>query len=120
MGLSVLMIFLYFTIGRQSTTIYYWIFAGLGISAGYTITLLTLAAEQFGTNVRTLVGSSAVNLIRASVIPLTLSFQILRGSFQMTITHSAILLGVIVLLLAFWAITNLEETFGKDLDFVEE
>ena len=120
MGLSTLMIILYFTIGRQSTTIYYWIFAGFGISAGYTITLLTLAAEQFGTNVRTLVGSSAVNLIRASVIPLTLSFQILRGGYQMSITHSAILLGVIVLLLAFWAMTNLEETFGKDLDFVEE
>ena len=118
MSLSALMIFLYFTIGWRSTTIYYSIFAGLGISAGYTITLLTLAAEQFGTNVRTLVGSSAVNLIRASVIPLTISFNILRGPFG--IKNSAILLGVVVLCTAFWAMTNLEETFGKELDFVEE
>jgi MFS transporter, putative metabolite:H+ symporter len=118
MALYVLMCLLYFTIGKQSTTIYYTIFVGFGISAGYTITLLTLAAEQFGTNVRTLVGSSAVNLIRASTIPLTLSFQILRGPFG--ITKSAILIGIGVVVLAFWAMTNLEETFGKDLDFVEE
>jgi MFS transporter, putative metabolite:H+ symporter len=118
MGIATFMIFLYFTIGRQSTTIYYSLFVGMGISAGYTITLLTLAAEQFGTNVRTLVGSSAVNLIRASVIPMTLSFQALKGWFG--IANSAILLGVIVLSLAFWSMTNLEETFGKDLDFVEE
>ena len=118
MSLSALMIFLYFTIGWRSTTIYYSIFVGLGISAGYTITLLTLAAEQFGTNVRTLVGSSAVNLIRASVIPLTISFNILRG--PLGIKNSAILLGTIVLCTAFWAMTNLEETFGKELDFVEE
>jgi MFS transporter, putative metabolite:H+ symporter len=118
MVLYVLMCLLYFTIGKQSTAIYYAIFVGFGISAGYTISLLTLAAEQFGTNVRTLVGSSAVNLIRASTIPLTLSFQILRGPFG--ITKSAILLGIAVVILAFWAMTNLEETFSKDLDFVEE
>jgi MFS transporter, putative metabolite:H+ symporter len=118
MGLATFMIFLYFTIGRQSTTIYYSLFVGMGLSAGYTITLLTLAAEQFGTNVRTLVGSSAVNLIRASVIPMTLSFQAMKGWFG--IANSAIILGIIVLALAFWSMTNLEETFGKDLDFVEE
>ncbi len=118
MSLYVLMCLLYFTIGKQSTAIYYAIFVGFGISAGYTITLLTLAAEQFGTNVRTLVGSSAVNLIRASTIPLTLSFQMLRGPFG--ITKSAILIGIAVVVLAFWGMTNLEETFGKDLDFVEE
>jgi MFS transporter, putative metabolite:H+ symporter len=110
--------FLYFLFGRQSVQIYYTLFLLLGISVGYTIVLLTNAAEMFGTNVRSLVTTSSLNLLRASVIPQATLFNILAGSVGAA--YSAAIVGCLSVGIAFWAYTNLEETFHKDLDYVEE
>lgn len=110
-------VFLYFTFAKHSIIIYYSLFIGMGISIGYSIMLFTLAAEQFGTNVRTLVSSTSLNIVRAWVIPLSYAFTyfatITNGNFY----HSAIILGIISLVVAFLALTQLEETFTKDLDY---
>jgi hypothetical protein len=90
----------------------------IGISAGYTIVLLTLAAEQTGTNLRSTVTTSSLNLLRASVIPQSILFTYLTA-FKGAYT-SAIIVGIISVSIAFWAYTNLEETFAKDLDFLEQ
>jgi MFS transporter, putative metabolite:H+ symporter len=107
----------FFLFAKYSLTLYYTIFLFLGFSAGYTIVLLTLAAEQFGTNIRATVTTSALNLIRATVIPQATLFSIL--SPMIGAAHSALVVGVIAICLAFWALGNLEETFDKDLDFTE-
>ena len=109
---------LFFIFGRSSTTAYYSLFLMIGISAGYTIVLLTLAAEQTGTNLRSTVTTSSLNLLRASVIPQSILFTYLtayKGAYI-----SAIIVGIISVSIAFWAYTNLEETFSKDLDFIEQ
>ncbi len=113
-----LFLILYFLFARQSVTLYYVLFLFLGISVGYSIVLITNGAEMFGTNVRALVTTSSLNLLRASVIPQATLFNVLTPSLGAA--KSAMLVGVLSLAIAFWAYTNLEETFNKDMNFVEE
>lgn len=108
----------FFSLGKFSLTLYFGIFLFLGFSAGYTIVLLTLAAEQFGTNIRATVTTSALNFIRATVIPQAFLFGIL--SPFLGAAYAAAVVGIISILVAFWGLQNLEETFDKDLDYVEE
>ena len=109
---------LFFLFAKTSVTLYYSFFFGLGIAAGYTIVLLTLAAEQFGTNIRSTVTTSSLNLIRASLIPQATAFTFLVPIIGTT--QSALIVGIFSLGVSFWALGNLEETFHKNLNFVEE
>ncbi len=108
----------FFTVGNQSLTLYYGILLFLGFCVGYSIVLLTLAAEQYGTNIRATVTTSSLNILRATVIPQTLLFGFL--SPYIGIVNSAMVVGVVAILLAFWGLSNLEETFHKDLNYTEE
>ena len=107
----------FFSVGNQSLTLYYGIFLFLGFCVGYSIVLLTLAAEQFGTNIRATVTTSALNLIRATVIPQTLLFGFL--SPYIGTVNAAIVVCVLAIMIAFWGLSNLEETFDKDLNYTE-
>jgi MFS family permease len=107
----------FFTFGRYSKEIYYFSFLFLGFTVGYSIVLLTLAAEQFGTNIRATVTTSSLNLIRATVIPQTLLFGFLTPYFGEA--KSAMVVCVLAILIAFWGLSNLDETFDKDLNFTE-
>ncbi len=109
---------LYLFFARQSVTIYYVFFGLMGLGAGYTIVLLTSAAEHFGTNIRSTVTTSSLNLLRASVIPQATAFSLL--SPQIGAFYAAVIVGICSLLIAFWALGNLEETFHKDLNFIEK
>ncbi len=120
LSLHLLMLILFFTVAKTSVTIYYIIFAGLGFSVGFVIQLFTLAAEQFGTNIRTLVTSSGLNLVRGWVIPLGFLFTWMTESFQFTEWKTAAVIAFTVLLISAWALSQLEETFHKELDFVTE
>jgi MFS family permease len=90
----------------------------LGISTGFWVIFVTVAAEQFGTNLRATVTTTVPNFVRGSVILITLSFQLLK--LPMGIINAALLVGLTTLVVAFIAALNLEETFGKDLNFLEE
>jgi putative MFS transporter len=110
---------LFFLFGGRSLTAYYGLFIGIGFSVGFTIMLFTLAAEQFGTNLRTLVTTTTLNLTRAWVIPLTFLFTSLAGALDGDCLLSAQILSGSALLLALLAMTRLEETYEKDLDFYD-
>ena len=90
----------------------------LGLATGYWAVFMTIAAEQFGTNMRATVTTTVPNFVRGAVVPLTLSFTALQG--PLGLQGSAITLGVVTLGLAAFAIRNLRETFGKDLNYFEE
>jgi MFS transporter, putative metabolite:H+ symporter len=107
----------FFTIGNQSLTLYYGLLLFLGFCVGYSIVLLTLAAEQYGTNIRATVTTSSLNILRATVIPQTLLFGFL--SPYIGIVNSAMVVGAIAIILAFWGLSNLDETFHKDLNYTE-
>ena len=78
---------------------------------------VTNASEQFGTNLRATVTTSVPNFVRGSLVPLTILFQFLNLS--MSVIYSAAVVAGISLLLAYISAIRLEETYGKDLDYVE-
>ena len=75
------------------------------------------ASEQFGTNLRATVTTTVPNFIRGSVIPITLAFNFLRMPFG--IIYSALIVGIVVFVISFISLHFLRETYGVDLDYVE-
>jgi MFS family permease len=116
--LSVLVIGLYLFGGRFSLHSFYMLCVALGFASGYWAVFVTIAAEQFGTNIRATVTTTVPNFVRGAVVPLTLTFAALKGS--MGLVPSALLLGVISLTVAIFSILTLEETYSKDLDYLEQ
>jgi putative MFS transporter len=90
----------------------------LGFSSGYWATFVTIASEQFGTNLRATVTTTVPNFVRGSVVAVTLSFQSLQKSFG--IINSAYIVGSVSLIIALIALSQLKETFAKDLDYAED
>jgi MFS family permease len=110
---------LYFGAAPMTLDHFYGLIFGLGITCGYWALFITSAAENFGTNLRATVTTAIPNLVRAAVIPMTLTFKALRDG-GMQIDDAALALGGFTCLLAMLALIPLRETFGKTLDFVEE
>lgn len=108
----------YFTIAAQSITTFYVVCGVLGFATGYWAVFVTVASEQFGTNVRATVTTTAPNFVRGAVVPLTLAFQGLKGTLGLR--GSAIAVGAVSIIIALIAAATLRETYGKDLDYVEE
>jgi putative MFS transporter len=96
---------------------FYGLCLALGFAAGYWAVFVTVATEQFGTNLRATATTTAPNFVRGAVVPLTSIFQLLAPFVGLTTSGLAV--GVVALALAFGALALLDETFGRDLDFVE-
>ncbi|MGA2296893.1 MAG: MFS transporter [FCB group bacterium] len=113
-----LMVIIYLIQYNITTTTFYIICAITGTAAGYWAVFVTIAAEQFGTNLRATAASTIPNFVRGMVIPITLLFQFL---IHLTgIIASAAIVATFCLLLAYISLFRLEETYKKDLDFLEE
>jgi MFS family permease len=116
-ALTTVFIFVYLFSSGLSKDMFYGLCILLGISIGYWAVFVTTASEQFGTNLRSTVTTTVPNFIRGSVVPITIAFSMLRPAFGMI--HSALIVGIISVLLAVFAAYKLEETYGKDLNFLE-
>ena len=79
---------------------------------------MTTASEQFGTNLRATVTTSSPNFVRGSTILITFLLGLYKIHFGLLI--SGIFVGVIFIGSALLAAFFLEETYGKDLDYMEE
>jgi MFS transporter, putative metabolite:H+ symporter len=117
MCIALVIWFLYFSNGI-SVTGYYTMCFLLGAVAGYWAIFVTIASEQFGTNIRSTVTTTVPNFVRGSVTPITLGFSALAVSLGSNLTSAAIV-GAICIGLAIVATLSLKETFGKDLDYFE-
>jgi MFS family permease len=102
----------------ESESFFYFACFLLGVGVGYWALFVTIAAEQFGTNLRSTVATTVPNFIRGTVLPLTITFEFLRT--QIGIIESALLVGTVTVAIALVALHALDETFGKDLNFLEE
>lgn len=116
--LSSLSTIAYFTIGRSSLFAFYSVVVVLGVASGYWAVFVTVASEQFGTNIRATATTTAPNFVRGAVVIVTSSFQALKA--PLGVVWSAAAVGVVVLGVGFLAIAGLDETHGKDLDFTED
>jgi MFS transporter, putative metabolite:H+ symporter len=90
----------------------------LGFGIGYWALFVTIAAEQFGTNLRSTVATTVPNFIRGTVVPLTFAFKFLRE--EIGVINGALIVGIGTVIIALVALHSLSETFGKDLDYVED
>jgi MFS family permease len=109
---------LYFLQGSRSPSFFYGVCLSLGFAVGYWAIFVTVAAEQFGTNLRATVATTVPNFVRGMVVPITLLFQLFRKPFGLE--GGALAVGAICLVAGFIALASLEETFHKDLDYFEE
>lgn len=108
---------IYLSCHQVTTTTFYVICFALGIPTGYWAVLITMAAEHFGTDMRATVTTTVPNFIRASTIPMTFLFSLLRPS--LTLLGSAAVVGTLALGIGFIALYFLDETFDRDLNFTE-
>lgn len=117
--LSIISISSYFLLHDISLFAFYSICMFLGFSVGYWVIFMTIATEQFGTNIRATVTTTVPNFVRGAVVPLSLLFQYLRGLFNGSFIYAGIAVALLSLILAFWALSKMQETFSKDLDYLE-
>lgn len=89
----------------------------IGLSSGYAAVFFMISAEQFGTNVRALAATSITNFFRAASIPISSGYIALKA--HMDLPHAALVVGIVTMALAFWALRHIDETFSKDLDHIE-
>jgi hypothetical protein len=104
--------------GNTNTeTKYYMFCVWLGLGTGYWAMFVTLAAEQFGTNIRNTATTTVPNMVRGLVPVMILAFDLLKNNF--TVIISAAIVGIVVFGLAFYSSLTISETHDKDLEFIE-
>jgi MFS transporter, putative metabolite:H+ symporter len=117
--LTAISILFYFTQQSGTAAGMYIICAALGFSTGFWAIFVTMAAEQFGTNLRATAATTVPNMVRGALPLLLILFKGLQS-----VTHSYVtagwITGVIVMIISVVAAWFTEETFGKNLDYVEE
>ncbi|MEZ4408596.1 MAG: MFS transporter [Polyangiales bacterium] len=109
----------YLLLRAPSPALMYGLCALLGVAIGYWAVFVTIAAEQFGTNLRATVTTTVPNLVRGSVPIITLAFVTLRTRLSLGMVWSAAIVGGACYLIAGLSLVKLEEAYGKDLDYVE-
>jgi MFS transporter, putative metabolite:H+ symporter len=118
-GIAIVFCTLYFLQQGGSANTFYLLCAGMGFGAGFNVVYITMGVEQFGTNLRASAAISIPNMVRGALPLIIWLFKSLRLATDDYIT-GAWITGVILFVLAIVSAWFIEETYGKDLDFVEE
>ena len=103
--------------GSVSLDRFYFMCLLLGASTGFWALFVTVASEQFGTNLRSTVTNTVPNFVRGAVIPISLSFMAMRG--PLGDVTAVLIVGAVCIGLSLWATLYVRETFGDDMDFLE-
>ncbi|MBL0211083.1 MAG: MFS transporter [Holophagaceae bacterium] len=108
-----------FLLSRGFSTFWmYVLMAYMGLAAGYWAVYVTIAAEQFGTNLRATVATTVPNFLRGSVVLITSGFLMLKA--PLGLLGAAWVVGLVCFALAAFSLSGLEDTHGRDLDFMEK
>jgi MFS family permease len=119
--ISIIGMGLFFSAFNNSDSRMYAICAFLGFSTGYWAIFNQMAAEQFGTNLRATAATTIPNMVRGALPLINFLFlDILQKSMGWTIVQSGIVTGCIVMGITIIAFIFTEETYHKDLDFIEQ
>ncbi len=92
----------------------------LGFSVGFWAIFVTVASEQFGTNLRATVTTTVPNFVRGSLVILVILFKYLTKTLSLDLIAATAIVGAIVFAISLASLYFLPETFGKDLDYVEK
>lgn len=120
-ALCVLGIILYFSPANRTDATMYAICTLLGFSTGFWAIFVTMGAEQFGTNLRGTAATTIPNMVRGALPLINLLFlDTFQKSWGWSITQSGMVTGVLVMAVTLVAFYFTEETFHKDLNYIEE
>ena len=109
----------YFMSTGASPAMYYFISFILGICMGYWAVFVTVASEQFGTNIRSTVTTTVPNFVRGTLAFMSVWWLHMAVDNGMGAIKSAVIVGSVVFAIALVAVFFLEESHGKDLDYTE-
>jgi MFS family permease len=119
-SLNTIAMILFFSTINSNDTRMYAICGLLGFSTGYWAIFNTMAAEQFGTNLRATAATTIPNMVRGALPLINFLFlDVLQKQLGWTIIQSGILTGTIVMAITIIAFVYTEETYHKDLDYLE-
>jgi MFS family permease len=108
----------YFCSFGTSAFIFYVILCILGLAQGYWAIFVTTASEQFGTNLRATVTTTVPNFVRGATVPISMSILFLKDKFDLW--TAGVIVGTVCIGLAVVSVFLIEETFDKDLDYIED
>src|SRR5689334_16087307 len=100
-------ILMYFMAFDVSEGLYYLILFLLGVAQGYWGLFVTTASEQFGTNLRATVTTTAPNFVRGATFLMTVSFKTMGKMEGIGLWGAAVIIGVVVMFLAFFSLYHL-------------
>ncbi|GAB3905513.1 MFS transporter [Mucilaginibacter boryungensis] len=115
--LSVITVVIYLSSKGITASQFTWICFFMGCSVGYWATFVTIASEQFGTNLRATVTTTVPNFVRGALIPINALFGLFTAHYGM-ISSGYIMMGLLTIV-ALFSLSQLKETFGKDLNYME-
>lgn len=103
--------------GAKTENMYYFYCAWLGLGTGYWAMFVTVAAEQFGTNIRSTATTTVPNMVRGLVPVMLMGFDFFKVTQGVVI--AAVIVGIIVFILGIYSTLTIAETHNRDLDFTE-
>jgi len=116
--ISALGVLWFFNLKGASLTELYMACALLGFGTGFWAIFVTMAAEQFGTNIRATVATTVPNMVRGSLNLVSLLFawlQVKTGNYL----QAGWITGIVVLVIGVTSVFLSDETYHKDLDYLE-
>jgi len=119
--LSIIGLFMFFSSYNHSETRMYAICAYLGFSTGFWAIFVTMGAEQFGTNLRATAATTIPNMVRGALPLVNLMFlDLFQKGWGWTIIKAGVVTGIVVMAVTLVAFYFTEETYHKDLNYIEE
>ena len=112
--------FYFFSPLNSNDTMMYTICFLLGFSTGFWAIFVTMGAEQFGTNLRATAATTIPNMVRGSLPLINLLFvPVFQTTLGWSMVKSGIVVGIIIMAITLVSAYFTEETFSKDLNYVE-
>ncbi|MBX9735037.1 MAG: MFS transporter, partial [Chitinophagaceae bacterium] len=120
-SLTVVGLLLFFSKMNNNDTTMYWICGMLGFSTGFWAIFVTMGAEQFGTNLRATAATTIPNMVRGALPLINLLFlNLFQKNWGWSLYQSGVVTGVVVICITLIAFYFTEETFHKDLNYLEQ
>lgn len=118
--LTILSLILFFSPFNNSDGRMYTICFMLGFGTGFWAIFVTMGAEQFGTNLRATAATTIPNMVRGALPLINMLFlNVFQKSWDWSLIQSGIVTGIIVMAITLIAFYFTEETYHKDLDYLE-
>jgi MFS transporter, putative metabolite:H+ symporter len=118
--LSMIGLCLFFSSYNNSDARMYAICTFLGFSTGFWAIFVTMGAEQFGTNIRATAATTIPNMVRGALPLINLLFlDLFQQTWKWSLLQSGWVTGCLVMVITLLAFSGTEETFHKDLDYIE-